>query len=136
MTSLKEEKNPSWKGDDVGYWGVHDWVRYHKDQPEDGLCEMCKKAIGIQWANKSGKYQRDLGDWEWLCPKCHKYRDSKRSPLGPKRERRIMAGRHRVDISDRLYQILIQENQYPEKLGDTNERILDDLAIKAGGKAS
>lgn len=63
------EKNPMWKGEDVGYDGVHHWVKYRLHKPD--FCEKCKERPAIDLANKSGKYKRDLNDWEWLCRKCH-----------------------------------------------------------------
>lgn len=67
------KNNATWKGDEVGYFSLHDWVKRHKGSPEQ--CEFCfkdgLKGNSIQWANKSGKYLRDLNDWLRLCAKCH-----------------------------------------------------------------
>lgn len=67
------EKSSHWKGDDVGYGGLHDWVRETLGKPTK--CEHCGKdgltGKDIHWANKSGKYKRDLSDWMRLCSKCH-----------------------------------------------------------------
>jgi len=67
------ENNTEWKGDKVGYWGLHNWVRRHLGTP--AICEFCGKAgltgRQIHWANKSGKYKRDLNDWLRLCRQCH-----------------------------------------------------------------
>ena len=66
-----EETHPRWKGDDVGYIALHQWVRKHKGEPNE--CEMCKTktAKKFEWANISGEYKRELNDWTRLCTKCH-----------------------------------------------------------------
>lgn len=61
--------NPSWKGDDVGYWGVHYWIKKYKRKPKK--CSHCKKVKRLVLANKSGKYKRILSDWIYICYKCH-----------------------------------------------------------------
>lgn len=64
------ENNPNWKGDKVGYWGLHKWVYYHKGKAKK--CENCGTSEGkIEWANKSRMYLRDLDDWISLCRSCH-----------------------------------------------------------------
>lgn len=69
-----QENNSIWKGDDVGYRGLHDWVRRQLGRPTK--CEYCGKdnltKHKIHWANKSHKYKRDVTDWIRLCAKCHK----------------------------------------------------------------
>lgn len=63
------ENSPVWKGDKVGYDGIHSWVRRNKGKPNK--CSFCKSIEKIEWANKSHKYKRDLDDWISLCHKCH-----------------------------------------------------------------
>ena len=73
-----KEKNTNWKGDDVGYQGVHAWVRRKKGRPK--ICEHCGKTTGkIEWANKDHKYRRNLADYFSLCVSCHKKYDRKQS---------------------------------------------------------
>ncbi len=71
------EESPSWKGDDVGYSGLHMWVRKVLGEPEK--CEHCYKnglkGMQIHWANKSRAYLRDVSDWLRLCASCHKKYD-------------------------------------------------------------
>jgi hypothetical protein len=71
------ENGGMWKGDDVGYQGLHTWVRKHLGRPN--TCEFCGKTglsgKFIQWANKSHKYLRDKTDWLRLCGSCHKFYD-------------------------------------------------------------
>lgn len=65
----KEEKNGKWVGNKVGYFGVHNWIRRKKIKPI--LCERCKKNKPYELANLSGKYKRDVNDYEWICRSCH-----------------------------------------------------------------
>jgi hypothetical protein len=71
--------NRAWKGDNVGYVPLHLWVKRQKGSPKK--CELCGKdgLTGrlIHWANKSGKYLRDVDDWIRLCAKCHFKYDNK-----------------------------------------------------------
>ena len=66
-----------WKGDDVGYFALHTWIRKELGKPD--TCEHCGRSNlsgrFIQWANKSRKYKRDLTDWIRLCVRCHRIYD-------------------------------------------------------------
>lgn len=72
-TGLVDEQTNRWKGDDVGYDGLHDWVYRKLGRP--GTCEDCGKngltGKNIHWANISGEYKRELNDWKRLCVSCH-----------------------------------------------------------------
>lgn len=65
-------EHPSWKGDAVGYHGVHIWIRKTLGRPS--CCERCgaTEAKRYEWTNKSRQYRRDLTDWERLCASCHR----------------------------------------------------------------
>jgi hypothetical protein len=66
----KAEKNPAWKGDKVGYFGLHLWIKKHK--PKSMFCEKCGKVTDkLDVANISGLYKRDISDFRWLCRSCH-----------------------------------------------------------------
>lgn len=75
--SMQNENNPNWKGDKVGYWGVHKWVQKELGNPM--RCDKCeRKDLSYRqynWANISRKYKRDLSDWIRLCAKCHVHYD-------------------------------------------------------------
>ena len=74
------ENRKDWKGDDVGYSGLHKWVYVRLGKiPE---CMYCGTDESLQWANISGKYKRDLLDWVRLCAKCHRDYDSNVIGLG------------------------------------------------------
>lgn len=104
---IRGSKNPNWKGghfcqdcnkklcstykskrcrecwkksiESTNYSALHQWVYRQKGAPM--ICQNCKRKITnrrfIHWANKSGKYLRDLSDWIRLCAKCHKVFDRK-----------------------------------------------------------
>lgn len=64
--------SPQWKGDDVGYFGVHDWMTSRYGQPIG--CEVCgtdDPEKRYEWANLSGEYRRDRDDFKRMCKKCH-----------------------------------------------------------------
>jgi hypothetical protein len=70
-----ENLNTNWRGDKVGYAGLHAWVRKHLGTPDK--CEHCGTTMAkiFDWANKSHEYKRELDDWIRLCRKCHKKYD-------------------------------------------------------------
>lgn len=80
VIGMHGEKHFAWKGDKASYEAIHTWVKNHKGNPVK--CEVCSKEgcrlessknkrWNLQWANKSGKYLRDLDDWVGLCVPCH-----------------------------------------------------------------
>lgn len=72
---MRGEKNHMWKGDDVSYKCLHQWVRRHLPKPE--LCPTCKSEPPYDAASISGKYLRDLSDWQYLCRRCHQKSDGR-----------------------------------------------------------
>ena len=71
------EKHGMWKGKNVGYSALHTWVKRRLGKP--AFCAFNKEHNnrGLQWANKSHQYKRDLSDWVSLCISCHKKYDLK-----------------------------------------------------------
>lgn len=68
------ELSGNWKGDRAGYTAIHIWIRKHKEQSL--ICERCGEIPRkLEISNISGKYLRDINDYEWLCTKCHKTKD-------------------------------------------------------------
>jgi hypothetical protein len=73
--------NPRWK-EDVGYGGLHTWVKRHKSKT--GICSHCERDVGFgtqagtHWANVDGEYRRALEDYIELCPDCHGEYDRER----------------------------------------------------------
>lgn len=70
--NMLEDKCWSWKGDKVGYYGLHKWVERKLGKPR--ICTRCKteKATKYEWANISHRYLRELSDWIRLCVQCHR----------------------------------------------------------------
>lgn len=65
--------SPHWKGNQVGYTGLHDWVRKVLGDPQK--CEHCgtTTAKKFEWSNKNHIYnRRNINDWVRLCASCHK----------------------------------------------------------------
>ena len=70
------ENNVNWKGENVGYFALHSWVKRHKGSPVE--CEKCKKndkQSVYDWANIDHKYRRNLDDYIRLCRSCHRKHD-------------------------------------------------------------
>ena len=66
----KGEKNYLWKGSEVSYFPLHQWVSRWKKNP--GKCQHCNEVKNMMgWANIDHKYRRVLDDYIYLCPKCH-----------------------------------------------------------------
>jgi hypothetical protein len=67
----------AWKGQTVGYRGLHYWLRRKKGVPTS--CELCGLARttpkSVQWANVDGKYRREVADFVAMCASCHKNHD-------------------------------------------------------------
>lgn len=72
--SMKDEKNPRWKGDDVKYRALHQYIERRLRKPK--MCPVCRQPRKLELSNKSRTYKRSLSDWEWLCRKCHRNKDA------------------------------------------------------------
>jgi hypothetical protein len=69
------KRNGNWN-ENVGYAGIHKWVRRNRPAPEN--CEICGvKRERLDCANLSGEYKRDLNDWIYLCRRCHMKTDDR-----------------------------------------------------------
>lgn len=78
------EKSSHWKGDNIGYSGLHQWIRLTFGKATKCEYKNCKyprqnkakvwvfKPKRFEWANINGKYKRDREDWVQLCPSCHR----------------------------------------------------------------
>lgn len=79
----QSEGNPRWKGDKAGYYAMHYWVKARLKKPR--RCPSCKKVpknlTGLDLANISQEYKRDITDWEWLCRLCHMKKDGRLAKL-------------------------------------------------------
>ena len=73
--SPKGAEHSHWKGDKVGYRGLHYWLHREKGKPQG--CKCGRTGCRFQWANKDGKYRRNINDYISMCPSCHKKHDIK-----------------------------------------------------------
>ena len=71
---MKNSDNPAWKGGNVGYYGLHLWIRRHLPKPT--TCKNCNEDKKLEVSN-SGVYDRDFNNWEWLCRSCHAKKDKR-----------------------------------------------------------
>lgn len=73
--TAREDKHFNWKGDNIGYAGVHKWIQRTLGKPN--LCSICgiTNSKKYEWANISGEYKRDITDWKRLCVSCHRLYD-------------------------------------------------------------
>lgn len=79
--SRSNEKHPFWKGEKVGYFALHRWIRSHFGKPES--CEECGKIntpskdgrSSVHWANLDGNYDRVRVNWKSMCVPCHRKLD-------------------------------------------------------------
>lgn len=67
------EKNNAWRGSEVGYHALHDWIKRRLGKPKK--CSFCGRTKKVQWANKNFEYKRDINDWFALCYWCHRKYD-------------------------------------------------------------
>lgn len=64
------DKNHKWKGDDITYGNLHNWIATRKPKPKK--CEFCgKKTKKLELSSKTHKYRRDIDEFQYLCRKCH-----------------------------------------------------------------
>jgi len=72
---MPDDKNPSWKGESVGYHGIHKWVTRKLGKPQK--CTHCgtEEASKYEWASVGHTYSRDLTQWLRLCTSCHRKLD-------------------------------------------------------------
>lgn len=66
----KGEKNKNWLGDNVGYSGLHYWIRKHL--PKSKKCHLCKERTPKEVACITSVYNREFKNWAWLCYQCHR----------------------------------------------------------------
>lgn len=80
LKAVRGSKRYNWKGDNVSYIGIHNWVRREKTKPKN--CQFCGKQKKLEWANKDRKYKRNLDDFIALCISCHRKYDKRPGPEG------------------------------------------------------
>lgn len=119
--------SPNWKGENAGYSALHKWIRNHKPIPR--RCERCGKVKKLQASNHSGEYKRDISDWEYICARCHVYKDEtvknlrRDTMLGKKHS---LSTRKKMKVAHLLRWSKIRNENTNKKRGETKGR-------KAGG---
>ena len=126
------KNNPNWKGDKVGYGGLHDYIRSHKTKPK--LCGCCKEKPPFDLANISGNYTRDLNDWEWICRKCHMEKDKRLKRL--KKENKKQKGKTYEERYDKkkIKKIKEKQSQFSKNLWKNKKRRLKMSKFMKGNK--
>lgn len=74
--------NSEWKGDEAGYFALHQRVSFQRGRPS--RCERCgldEAARVYHWANLTGNYA-DVNDYERMCVPCHRRYDADRIRAG------------------------------------------------------
>lgn len=51
------------------YNRIHKWIARH--YIKTGRCQICTQLTYTEMSNKTGKYLRDLRDWQEVCRRCH-----------------------------------------------------------------
>lgn len=83
-----------WRGNNAKKSALHLWVKDKVKKPK--YCNMCKIKTPYDLANISGKYLRDLGDWQWLCRRCHMISDGRMNNLKQFQGREL--SQHDIDL--------------------------------------
>jgi hypothetical protein len=107
------EKNNSWKGDDVGYWGLHKWINRNRPNPQSGKCEICNNRSLRHAANVTGIYNRDFNNWKYVSSSCHvklDYTNGTRKIENISGERNPMFGKKSTDET-KLMVILAKDSR-------------------------
>jgi hypothetical protein len=85
-------KSPSWKGDNVGYNGLHLRINKLLPRPLDSKCLFCHQIKHLEKACVTGVYNMNMENWAWLCRSCHNKHDIKiglRKPRGYVESKRL-----------------------------------------------
>ena len=75
----QNEKNPNWRGESVGYQGIHKWLRKNYGEASHCINPRCtKKSKKFHWSKKdhSTPYRRRIRDFQQLCAVCHRLYDT------------------------------------------------------------
>lgn len=77
------EDNHNWRGEDVGYHGMH--IRVRKQRGKADRCERCgaiDPALNYDWASLVDN-PRNVDDFEPMCRSCHRKFDAERDRQRP-----------------------------------------------------
>lgn len=68
-------KSGMWKGDNVKYSGLHQWLRRKKGSAKNYKCIDCGKQAR-DWSNVNHLYKRHISMYVPRCRSCHKKYDN------------------------------------------------------------
>jgi hypothetical protein len=74
-SETRRENSPHWKGDNVGYYALHAWVKKELGKPTFCSFNKTHKSKRFEWASISHNAKRDLSDYITLCVSCHRKYD-------------------------------------------------------------
>lgn len=63
------KRNCNWKGNNVGYFSLHNWVK--RNYKWENFCNVCKSKKRLTLASKNYNYSRQKEDWWILCSGCN-----------------------------------------------------------------
>ncbi len=67
--------NACWKGDDVGYFGIYEWLVTNFGKADHCEFDSSHTERFYEWCNISGRYIRDRNQFKMLCRSCHRKLD-------------------------------------------------------------
>lgn len=108
----------NWKGDNIGYSALHNWIRRHLVKPD--LCEKCNLVEPKHVACVTGVYDRDFKNWRWWCVRCHMNHDGN--------VEKMLATPKKIsykDMSDRICSICHSDKTYIMKNGRPHWRLVN-----------
>lgn len=88
---IKGENSGTWRGSEVGYHGIHKWLKLHFGKADKCESENCPRISGVfQWAKKTEcKYERKRENFIMLCAPCHAKYD-----FTPEKRKRFLSVRY------------------------------------------
>ena len=116
--NLTGEKASNWKGDLIGYRGLHRRIRRIFPKPE--FCNDCKINPPYDLANISNEYKRDISDWEWLCRQCHMLKDGRIKGL----EKRYFKRNHTLNVG------IPRTEETKKRISETRKRLFAEGLFK------
>ncbi len=82
--SRLDENNGRWKGNNVGYKCLHDYIRKRKEKTKN--CNFCNQEKRLVLSSKTHEYTRNLNEYQYLCYSCHAIYDIKNNLRGKRIE--------------------------------------------------
>lgn len=105
-----------WKGDEVSYRSLHQWVNRNFIKPEK--CERCGKKVKLE-ASNNGKLNRERSQWEFICKPCHLIKDGAVERLAKyRKEHPKFLDVEKLKRRKRAYYLMIKNDpiKYAERL--------------------